>query len=59
MTKSISCQTLMRESDSQTIPAPFEKIKHDNTIQERLINDFSDKDKMYNFLDIKILVENC
>ena len=34
LTRSIGCQTLMRESEAQTIPAPFGKVKTDNTFQE-------------------------
>ena len=33
-TRSIGCQTLMRESEAQTIPAPFGVVKQDNTFQE-------------------------
>ena len=33
-TRSLGCQTLMRESEAQTIPAPFGVVKQDNTFQE-------------------------
>ena len=33
-TRSLGCQTLMRESEAQTIPAPFGTVKQDNTFQE-------------------------
>ena len=33
-TRSIGCQTLMRESEAQTIPAPFGEIKQDNNFHE-------------------------
>ena len=33
-TRSLGCQTLMRESEAQTIPASFGVVKQDNTFQE-------------------------
>ena len=33
-TRSIGCQTLMRESEAQTIPAPFGELKQDNAFHE-------------------------
>ena len=33
-TRSIGCQTLMRESEAQTIPAPFGELKQDNSFHE-------------------------
>ena len=33
-TRSLGCQTLMRESEAQTIPASFGTVKQDNTFQE-------------------------